>query len=592
MIRFPKAMRHLLLGYLALHLVAVGIFLLILIHITRNQMILDEQSRMKSIATILASYVDQQDEGMKQPDLPDQLILLGEKMGVRLTIIDSTGVVVADSMTGVRDIGPHGTREEILRAQSQGSGFSERYSDTIGQPMMYYATAYHPVNANHSGGFLRIAISAASIDSAIRSIRNLIWMFAILTSTITGILMVYFSARNMEPLNQFSLAARRIGLGRYERSTILKYRRDEWGELAEAFEQMQDEIALREDNLLENSQRLEAVLSSMIEGVIAIDGNGIVMLANEAACRMLSLSLGELLGRKLLEMIRIPELQDAIARTQLQRKFSKSEFSTLSDPPRRLKVRVTVLAKQSQRGIAIVLHDVTELRQLETMRQDFVANVSHELKTPLSSIKAYAETLKMGALYDQKKNLHFVEQIESQAEQLERQIHDLLELAKVESGKAAFQFTEVDINDVCAACFHQFLPHAEKNLVRLESNNCAGLPLVRADRAALETIVKNLVANAIHYTLAGGTVSIETKIELHEAIIQVSDTGIGIAADQQSRIFERFYRVDRARSRDKGGTGLGLSIVKHLTQAFDGTVHLESQLGKGSRFQVRIPLTE
>lgn len=590
--RFPKAVRRLLIGYLFLHLIAVAIFLLVLTRITRQQMIFAEQTRMKSMATMLGSYLDQLEAGIQDQKLAATLKQLANETGVRLTVIDQGGVVLADSSTGMRDIGPHGDRVEILAAKAEGSSFSQRYSQTLEQPMMYYAQQYQPKNGNLPSCYLRVAISALSINGAIGSIQGLIWTFAILMSLLTGLLMVFFSARAMQPLNQFAKAIRNVGLGQYETTPTLSHRTDEWGELAAAFDQMQNEITTREDTLLENSQRLEAVLSSMIEGVIAIDSDGTVMLANDAACRMFSLTLNELLGRKLLDIIRVPELQEAIGRTQLQRTFSKTEFFTLGTPQRRLSARVSVLPKKKQRGIALVLHDVTELRQLETMRQDFVANVSHELKTPLSSIKAYAETLKMGALYDQKKNMLFVERIESQAEQLERQITDLLELAKVESGKAAFRFSRVKVNEACSAACQQFEAQAEKNQVALRVLLSEINPIIRADREAIETIIRNLVVNAIHYTPAGGSVTIETAIDLDQAVIRVTDTGIGISADHQARIFERFYRVDRARSREKGGTGLGLSIVKHLTQAFDGSVHLESAVGKGSKFQVRLPLVD
>ncbi len=371
----------------------------------------------------------------------------------------------------------------------------------------------------------------------------------------------------------------------------VSFGRDEWGELARAFELMQNEIIQREDRLLENSHRLEAVLSSMIEGVLAVDRAGKVMLANRAACKMFCLEIAQLQGRKLLEVVRIPELREAIEKTKQHGTFSKTEFQTLTSPKRRLRARVSPLAKESESGVAVVLHDVTELRQLETMRQDFVANVSHELKTPLSSIKAYAETLRLGAINDQERNLEFVERIETQAGLLDRQIHDLLELARVESGDAAFRISDVPINEVCQDCYEQFARIATENQLQLQLQICPGDPLARADRKAVETVVSNLVVNAIHYTPAGGRVTIETSAESGEAVIVVSDTGLGIASEHQTRIFERFYRVDRARSRDKGGTGLGLAIVKHLTQAFGGSVKLDSQIGKGSRFQVRLPIS-
>jgi two-component system phosphate regulon sensor histidine kinase PhoR len=279
----------------------------------------------------------------------------------------------------------------------------------------------------------------------------------------------------------------------------------------------------------------------------------------------------------------------AVETTQENRTYSETEFKTLTKPQKTLSTRVSILADENKPGVAVVLHDVTALRKLETMRRDFVANVSHELKTPLASIKAYAETLRLGALHDNEKNLQFVEQIESQAELLNRQIHDLLQLARVESGETSFSFTDVDLNDVCQSCFDQFEVIAQDRSLEFKTVFADPGPTVRADLAALETIVKNLVVNAIHYTQDGGSVTISTSTDNGDSIVEVIDSGIGISPDQQARVFERFYRVDKARSRDMGGTGLGLAIVKHLAQSFGGSVNLQSSLGKGSTFQVRFP---
>ncbi len=592
--KFPRAVRRLLLGYLIIHLLTAGFFVFVLTGIVRNQMIRDARSKMEAMASMLVEHVEELPAGNKDASLPAYLIRLGEETEMRFTLITAEGIVVADSVTGTQDIGPHGTREEILVAKKEGVGFSQRYSATLNQPMMYLARRYEPTNANHAGGFVRVAVPSDSISSAIGDIQKYVWLFAIALSALTALLMAVFSARSMQPLDLFSQAARRIGVGQYDSIPQVHHRDDEWGELGEAFQQMQSELTRREERLVENSQRLEAVLSSMIEGVLAIEPTGEVMLANGAACRMLGLTHSELVGRKLLEIVRIPELSSAVEKTQIQRTFSKTEFKTittpkLAGPQRTLKARVSILANQDKPGVAIVLHDVTELRQLETMRRDFVANVSHELKTPLSSIKAYAETLRLGALHDDEKNLQFVEQIEFQAEMLNRQIQDLLQLARVESGQTTFAMTDVAINQVCQTCYEQFSEIASERNLDLKLELSEPGPISRSDRPSIETIVKNLVVNAIHYTPKQGSVTISTACEEDWAVITVADTGIGIAPEQQSRVFERFYRVDKARSRDMGGTGLGLAIVKHLAQAHGGSVQLKSQLGKGSQFQVRLP---
>ena len=594
--KLPRTVRRFLIGYLILHMLAAVIFVIVLSRITRNQMIAATKSKMSAMTLVLAEHIEELDDGFENPGLPAHVKRVGEKSGLRVTLIKSDGSVVVDSVKMDQDIGPHATRQEILSAQNNGTGFSERYSSTIEKPMMYFARRVQSNSESNTGaitGYVRVATPAAAIKASIAAIQRSAWSFAILLGALTALLMSIFSARFMQPLAFFTGAAQKIAVGDYQTSTSLARRPDEWGELGDAFEHMKKELAVREERLVENSQRLEAVLSSMIEGVIAIQPNGQVLLANGAACKMLSLTRPEIIRKKLFEIIRIPELQAAIEKTQTDRTFSKTEFNTFGELQKRLSARVSVLADENRPGVVVVLNDITSLRKLETMRRDFVANVSHELKTPLASIKAYSETLRTGAINDQEKNLEFVKQIEFHAELLNQQIQDLLELAKVESGELEVSISDVDLNQICHNIIGQFSMLAQESGIELKLDLMTPAPIARADTAAVETMLKNLVVNAIHYTLKDGLITLSTRKsavpESNEVIIGVSDTGIGIAKDQQARVFERFYRVDKSRSRDMGGTGLGLAIVKHLSQSLGGSVHLESQPGKASQFEIRLP---
>jgi two-component system, OmpR family, phosphate regulon sensor histidine kinase PhoR len=233
---------------------------------------------------------------------------------------------------------------------------------------------------------------------------------------------------------------------------------------------------------------------------------------------------------------------------------------------------------------------VTDLRRLENLRKEFVANVSHELKTPLASIKAYAETLRLGAIHDAEHCLGFIERIEEQAERLHQLILDLLQLARVEAGKEVFDFRDVSLDHLARECLEQFAPAAAARTTSLEIAPEGPPLLVHADEEGLRTILQNLIDNALKYTPPGGRVRVFWRREGGHAVISVQDTGIGIATRDLARIFERFFRVDKARSREMGGTGLGLSIVKHLAQALGGDVAVESQEGVGSTFRVKIPL--
>jgi two-component system phosphate regulon sensor histidine kinase PhoR len=583
----PKTLKRFVIGYLLLHLVATLLFVWVIARVAKNQMRENAREKMSAMALVLREHVNQLENGLESETLVEHVKKIGDETGFRFTLINESGTVVADSKTGGKDIGPHQNRPEIIQALDSGYGFSERTSATLNMPMMYLAVKSD--ETKKANGYVRVAVPSVSINEAIQSLQRFIFLFIVGLSAVTGILMVAFASRMMQPLSQFADSARAVVSGSYERVPVAQERDDEWGELASAFNQMQTVLAERERGLRENSNRLEAVLSSMIEGVISIDHNGVVQMANSAACRMLSLAQPELVGQKLLGIARFPDLNQAIQQTLTNNTFSKTEFQTVGEPRKVIKAQVSSLIDGEHSGAAIVIHDVTELRRLETMRSDFVANVSHELKTPLASIRAYAETLKMGALDDNEKNQHFVEQIEAQAVVLNQQIQDLIQLARVESAETSFEVVAVDLVQVSQECVRQFAAKATKREIDLQFRSELEAVFAKSDLEAVKTILNNLVSNALHYTSAGGKVTVEVLQDERNTILQVVDTGIGIPLEQQSRVFERFYRVDKARSRDLGGTGLGLSIVKHLSQAFGGNVELTSQIGKGSTFRVELP---
>ena len=589
-----KALRRFLVGYIILQLLATLVFLWVLARVARDQMMSNAQEKMTVIAMMLREQINQTEAGIEEPSLFEQIKALGKETSYRFTLITNEGVVLSDSETGKRDIGPHGDRPEIVQAKATGVGFSERFSATLEMPMIYLAVSLNDKpnsqDATKHQGIVRVAASAQSINASISSLQKFITLFVVGISALTGILMVWFSTRTMRPLSNFADAARNVEKGTYGRISGLNQRDDEWGELADAFNQMQQVLSQRELGLKENSSRLEAVLSSMVEGVIALSKEGDVTMANNAACQMFSLIQPELIGRKLINIVRFPELIEAIDNTLQNRVFSNTEFTTVGDTKRTIHAQVSVLdVDHEMPGAAIVLHDVTELKQLETMRQDFVANVSHELKTPLASIRAYAETLKLGALNDPENNMRFVERIEAQADILNQQIQDLIQLARVESAQTAFEIIKIDLQKLCQQCVDMFASQAKSLKVELALQRFDGTLEIEADYEAVRTIINNLISNALHYTPQRGSVTVMLTQDDRMATINVTDTGIGISQEHQARIFERFYRVDKARSRDMGGTGLGLAIVKHLAQAFGGNVELKSETGEGSTFSIHFP---
>lgn len=363
---------------------------------------------------------------------------------------------------------------------------------------------------------------------------------------------------------------------------------DELADLVLAFHDAREQVARRVAELLENRDQMAAVLGGMVEGVLAVDAQCRVLLANDACRALLAIPARDLFGRPLLEVARNLDVQQHVSAALAGQDPAAREIPVATDSRRMLRVLATRLPGEPCPGAVVVLHDVSELRRLENLRREFVANVSHELKTPLSSIKAYAETLRMGAIHDPDHNLAFVERIEEQATRLHRLILDLLHLARVETGQEAFEFVEVSLEEACRTCAAHHAGAAEAAGVSL---NVQGTEDTRvwADADGIRIILDNLVSNAVKFTPRGGQVTVRYRREGDLGVLEVEDTGIGIELQHQQRIFERFYRVDRARSRDLGGTGLGLAIVKHLCQAFGGDVRMSSTPGRGSLFQARLP---
>ena len=338
----------------------------------------------------------------------------------------------------------------------------------------------------------------------------------------------------------------------------------------------------------EQSELLETVLGSMIEGVVVIDARLRILYANAAAGPLLDFPTAQVAGRSLFEAARHPRVQKVVEAVLNGASPDKIEYEV----PRTNAIVALIaspLPGTPTPGAVLVLHDVSELRRLESLRREFVSNVSHELKTPLTTIQAYTETLLDGAMHDDNVNRSFLQRIDEQAERLHRLILDLLSLARIEAAEDAFELSPVSIDAIVRACVEEHLPIAKAKGIELSSEPPPQELIAWADEEGLLTVINNLVDNAIKYTPAGGRVSVRWRIEGKRATIEVQDTGIGISKIHQARVFERFYRVDKARSRELGGTGLGLSIVKHWAQVFGGSVNVTSELGRGSTFAVRLP---
>ncbi|MDP7017272.1 MAG: ATP-binding protein [Pirellulaceae bacterium] len=508
---------------------------------------------------------------------------------VRVTIIAADGDVLAESDTDVESMRNHRDREELAEARKSGGGDAIRRSSTLGVPFLYYAI---PLKIDEGiVAFVRVAEDVKTIEDQARDRQRSLWWFAVAVALLAAPLTYVLAGRITRPLSELTANAQAIADGDY-RQPITSRSRDEVGTLASAFSKMRDELARRVAELEDHNQRLSTVLSSMVEGVLAVDCDRRVMLANQTCCEMLEIGEADVAGRALLEVTRSVEIDEAVSAAMASDAPAQREVTLTSPSQRVLQLLAAQLPAEPRPGAVIVFHDVTELRRLENMRRDFAANVSHELKTPLTSIKAYAETLRLGAVNDRENNLAFVDRISEQSEHLDLLITDLLQLARVESGQEAFQFARVDLAVAAEQALTQCRQLAEQKRIRLHCDPANETVVAWADYEGLFTIITNLLVNAINYTPPEGDVTFRWRQVEQTAVIEIQDSGIGIAPEHHERVFERFFRVDKARSRAAGGTGLGLAIVKHLAQAFGGSVELESEPGRGSTFRVRLPTDE
>lgn len=576
----------LFLVYGGLNFALAAMFPLLLSSWQESLLIYQVQSRLDGMAIVLRSEVEDRLNSGNYDGLNDLARRLASEANVRVTLVAADGEVIADSDEDVEKMQNHSNRGELIEAREVGKGAVIRRSPTLGIRMLYAAV---PVKRDQQlVAFVRLAVNLETVDRQVRQRQRVLWLFAFGVAMLAAPI-TYLIVRSIAgPLTALTASARAIRGGDYKRSIPLQSR-GELGELATAFDQMRVDLSSRVAELEDNNTQMSTVLGGMVEGVLAVDAKRRVLLANRACRSLLGISTSDVAGRGLLEVVRNGDIEAAVNEAISGDKPHTREISLVGPPRRVVSVFATRFAAGPTSGVIVVLHDITELRRLENLRREFVANVSHELKTPLASIKAYAETLRMGAINDQENNLSFVDRISEQAEYLHQLILDLLHLARVEAGQEAFQFTSVKVEAVVDRCVSQVKQLAGQKGITLKVVAPADSTKIWADSDGVFTILSNLVGNGVKYTPSGGEVEIRWWREGDEMILEVQDTGIGIAPEDQERIFERFYRVHKARSRELGGTGLGLSIVKHLAQSFGGSVALKSKLNSGSAFRVTIP---
>jgi two-component system phosphate regulon sensor histidine kinase PhoR len=581
--RFPIFWR-IFLAYSVLVVPSLGLLGSTVVAWVEQQMLRQVEQELRATAVLLQETV----RGRKPEEEQQRLSALRDQLGVRITLLAVDGrVLVETDREDPSILENHAHRPEIMAAQAVGHGRATRDSATLGQAIMYFALRVD--EPGDSVAYIRVARRVTDVQANATRLHQLVWATAGVTAGLALLLAYVLARRVAEPLREVADGAQRIARGEYGHKVYLD-RTDEVGTLARAFNHMSSQLARQFVQLDEDRQQLRAVLSSMVEGVIAIDAGQSILFANDRAGQMLEFSARQAPGRKLWEVVRQRPLQDMVRRV-LAETHGASEALECSGPSSKtFAVHVTQLPGEPVRGAVLVFSDTTDLRRLERLRHEFVANVSHELKTPLSVIAACVETLLDGGVEDTTNRGRFLERIAEQASRLHTLILDLLSLARIESGAEHLLIQDVALDEAVHACLERHEERARAKRQRLEimpSDN--GKVVVRADEEAMREILDNLVDNGLKYTPADGTIRLRWWCEGELGCIEVADTGIGIPDSELPRVFERFYRVDKARSRQLGGTGLGLSIVKHLVQAMQGNVRAASVVGTGTTFTVALP---
>ena len=523
-------------------------------------------------------------------DFQELALKIGNALGLRVTIIALDGKVLGDADLTREElvtVENHADRPEVKEALKSGLGVSKRFSYTIKKDMLYTAI---PFGKGKVAGILRFAVPMHTIEILQAKTHKVVGVsivgILLLSLGLTFLVSVFVS----RPLSEMSAIARSMAQGDFSKK-VSAHTQDEIGELAHSLNLMSEEIKDKIGKADSERAKLDLVLSSMFEGVIVTDEKEKIILMNPSL-RKIFLVDNNPEGKKPFEVIRNTAVQDMVDRIVQGRQGLATEEIAINIPEEKiLKVNgVPIMRNNRLEGAILVFHDITELRRLEQIRQDFVANVSHELRTPISSIKGYAETLLEGALKDKDNAKEFISIIYQDSNRLANLINDLLDLSKIESGKMKMSLVPLDTVSLIKRAVTVIENQAKAKSIALKINLPAGLPKIKADETRFSQVMINLLDNAIKYSSEGGSVTISAKVVNNALQIDILDTGIGISEKDLPRIFERFYRVDKARSRELGGTGLGLSIVKHIVSAHGGQVSVKSEPGFGSTFSFTIPL--
>lgn len=536
---------------------------------------------LRSESNMIKDYIINTDESVN-------FDLLAKKIknitGKRITIIDEGGIVVGESELISKNMENHIKRPEVIDAFNYGEGFSIRMSSTKKISMCYFASS---LIKNGKRYVVRLSVEFDAIKIMQSRYLTLFILPITVGIIISAILMYFYIDIFTHPIRMLTRIATTIALGQYD-MRINESSKDEIGQLGHAFNMMADRLQETIEDLSNKKNNLSSILSSMDDGVIVVDNNERILMINAAARDFFNIK-GEAAGKCINELIKNHNLSDIVKSIP-----DEDVEISITNPQRLLKIKTTKVVNEDKNsstiGTMMFIQDITRIRAFDKMRADFAANVSHELKSPLTSIKGFAETLKY--VDDEPTRKKFLDIINVEAERLSRLINDILTLSELENKDFSVNFEKIDIKDSIEDVIYLMEPAIREKNITIEKEFLNDNLFIYGDRDKFKQMIINLFDNGIKYTNPGGKINISVCIEEEYINLLIEDNGIGIPNEDIPRIFERFYRVDKGRSRKMGGTGLGLAIVKHIVMILNGDISVKSDIGKGTKFIIKLPLAK
>ena len=517
--------------------------------------------------------------------------LYAQQLETRLTVIDVYGEVLGDSQVDKESMNNIIELPEIKEAKNSGLGEDIRYSDLLGENSIYVAVPI--IHEKEIIGFIRTNISIKPIENQIRGFQQSLVLITLLVIVITILITLWISNTSMAPLQKLTQLADMISSGTMDPESITSYAvkssNDEISQLSKAFNGMATQLSNQIKALESERSKLVGIFSVMTDGVLIVDERSQIQLINPSAETMFSITQSDAIGNTLIKIFRNHQIQELWEQCNTT---GEAQYATLEIIPQRLYLQgvATPLGQSLPGSTLLLFQNLTHLRKLETMRKDFVSNISHELRTPLASLKALTETLQEGALDDPPAAKRFLQRMETEVDSLSLMVSELLELSRIESGRVPLRMDRIHPCTVIKGAIERLILQAERAGLEIEIKCDDKIPDIMADSIRLEQVLVNLIHNAIKFTPQGGVIQISGRLAHPDVQFCVEDNGVGISREDLPRIFERFYKTDRARS--SGGTGLGLAIARHTVEMHGGKIWAKSIQGKGSQFYFIIPLAD